>query len=254
MRELFKFEHRVQAETCSSQIRAEILQENPPASDQTAKRDETSSEEPPEQIALGAASFVSSFYPGAAFACVDSGTKSFVKVEPVDHAHSEKMSGSALPFPKIGYTNGFTVGIHNLASNIMNSLAAGSPNVIAELGGEFPNIIPNTMPSALPTGVANDIASDISGGVPAGISIGTTDGVGCSIADNPNVLNGTRDAAQSADPSSDIFDMFQNPTIHVSKFSVDHLIPRLQVYQTWFYEPWPVLSSAELILNILAGS
>lgn len=52
----------------------------------------------------------------------------------------------------------------------------------------------------------------------------------------------------------DILDVFQNTTIHLSKFSVEHLLPRLQVYQTWFYGSWPVLSVAELILNILDGA
>lgn len=61
-------------------------------------------------------------------------------------------------------------------------------------------------------------------------------------------------ATASATDPNDIFDVFQTSSVHTSKFSVEHLLPRLQVYQTWFYGSWPVLSVAELILTISDGT
>lgn len=97
------------------------------------------------------------------------------------------------------------------------------------------SLTPGVTPS-VPTGVEYDFATPLDSA-------------------RPEMKINIKSEAEAPNPhDADIFDVFQSTSEHLSKFSVEHLLPRLQVYQTWFYGSWPVLSVAELILTILDGA
>lgn len=55
--------------------------------------------------------------------------------------------------------------------------------------------------------------------------------------------------------ASDLFESFKIPgPPYTSRIPVEILLQRLQIYQTWFYAVWPVLSVADLILTLLDGA
>lgn len=52
-----------------------------------------------------------------------------------------------------------------------------------------------------------------------------------------------------------VFEHSEAPTDqYTARFSLDSLLPTLQVYQTWFYGYWPVLSVADLMLTVYDGA
>lgn len=51
----------------------------------------------------------------------------------------------------------------------------------------------------------------------------------------------------------ELFLLFQHPAQYAT-IPVDKLLPHLQVYQTWFYGYWPVLSVAHLILTLVGNA
>lgn len=67
----------------------------------------------------------------------------------------------------------------------------------------------------------------------------------------PNGAGSHRETQNTHEVELDIIDLFQITFIQHSKFSVEHLFPSLQEYQTWFYGSRPVLYIAELVLTIL---
>lgn len=95
-------------------------------------------------------------------------------------------------------------------------------------------------------------ASVVGDGVPNVLAIPAVSNGG--IPNLRGVPTATANTGPVAPETGDIFEAFLTAPVHLSKFSVDHLLPRLQVYQTWFYGSWPVLSVAELILTILDGA
>lgn len=52
-------------------------------------------------------------------------------------------------------------------------------------------------------------------------------------------------------PLDDVFSLFLHPVPQYATIPVDKLLPYLQVYQTWFYGYWPVLSVAHLMLTFV---
>lgn len=50
---------------------------------------------------------------------------------------------------------------------------------------------------------------------------------------------------------NDVLNIFQYLDPYTARISLDSLLPTLQVYQTWFYGYWPVLSVADLMLTLV---
>lgn len=83
-------------------------------------------------------------------------------------------------------------------------------------------------------------------------------------AENPKETDGltssdsqqfSHDLMDQPRPGDDLFNCFEHsPNKGTANIPVDMLLPYLQVYQTWFYGYWPVLSVADLMLTMACNS